>query len=62
MVKILETTVIDVLPANNNKKYVYKDIKNYKKVNEKKNHKYLKFIILIFIFYKIFYFITKYDL
>ena len=59
MVKILQTTVIDVLPAINNKKYVYKDIRNYKRVNEKKNHEYLKFIVLIFIFYKIFYFIIK---
>ena len=59
MVKILQTTEIDVLPAINNKKYVYKDIRNYKRVNEKKNHEYLKFIVLIFIFYKIFYFIIK---
>ncbi len=59
MVKILQTSLIDVLPAINNKKYVYKDIRNYKRVNEKKNHEYLKFIVLIFIFYKIFYFIIK---
>ena len=59
MTQELKTRVIHVKPAINNKKYVYKDIKNYKRVNEKKNHEYLKFIVLIFIFYKIFYFIIK---
>ena len=59
MTQELKTRVIHVKPAINNKKYVYKDMKNYKKVDYQKNHEYLKFIILTFIFYKIFYFIIR---